>query len=257
MMLAMEELQPVQAAPEGRESPYLIPIAIIIAGLVIGAAVYFSRPSPAPAGPKAGQSSPSNKLITLDVDVRPVLGNPTAEIAIVEFSDFQCPYCGRFFTQTLPSLTDQYIKTGKIKLIYRDFPLTAIGHQYAQKAAEAALCANDQNKFWQMHDKIFGNQADLSVNNLKKLAADLVSADDFNTCLDSNKYEKAVLDDFDFSASLGVEGTPTFFVGRLPMQVKSLDKFQSGPNDRGDYKVLVGALPFSEFEKAINAVLNK
>lgn len=252
-MLAMEELKSAST----KESPYLIPIAIVVAGLIIGAAVYFQSSSSNKLNTGLNNQAKNEKKVVLDVDVRPVLGNPAAEIAIVEFSDFQCPYCERFFIQTLPGLTDKYIKTGKVKLIYRDFPLTAIGHQYAQKAAEAALCANDQNKFWQMHDKLFENQTDLSVDNLKKLVTDLLSAGDFNNCLDSNKYEKAVLDDFDFGASIGVEGTPTFFIGRLPMQVKSHDKFQTGPNDRGDYKVLVGALPFSEFEKVIEEELKK
>ncbi len=84
----------------------------------------------------------------------PVKGDANAKITIVEFSDFQCPYCARFFTQTYPQIEKDYIDTGKVKLVFKQFPIAAI-HQYAQKAAEASLCAKDQGKFWEYHDKLF------------------------------------------------------------------------------------------------------
>lgn len=244
----MEELKPASA-----ESPYLIPAAIVAAGLIIGAAVYFQSPN------KSGLNLNKDKeikTVTLDVDDHYILGNPAAEVAIIEFSDFQCPFCKRFFDQTFSSIKEKYVKTGKVKFIYRDFPLSSI-HENAQKSAEAALCAGDQDKFWQMHDKIFENQDDLSVENLKKLAGSLGLVSDFDSCLDSNKYEAKVKKDFDLGVSLGVGGTPTFFIGRLPIQVKYQDSLNSGVLDREKYKVLVGALPFSEFEKAIEEALNK
>lgn len=255
----MEELEQVQVTENKnlkQENPYLIPISIVVAGLVIGAAIYFQSSTPAKLASNLSTQDENAETVSLDIDNRPFLGDPVAEVAILEFSDFQCPFCKRFFDQTLSDIKEKYVKSGQVKFVYRDFPISSI-HQYAQKAAEAALCANDENIFWQMHDKIFENQDNLVVDNLKNLAKSLGVSDAFNSCLDSGKYEQVVKDDFELGVSLGVEGTPTFFIGRLPMQVKSGDKFQTGPNDRGDYKVLVGALPFSEFEKVIEEVLKK
>jgi len=84
-------------------------------------------------------------------------GNSNAKVIVVEFSDFECPYCGRFFSQTLPSLQKEYIDTGKVLFAYKQFPLTSI-HANAQKAAEASLCAADEGKFWEYHDRLFKSQ---------------------------------------------------------------------------------------------------
>ncbi len=101
------------------------------------------------------------QYITDITDNDPVKGSEDAPITIVEFSDFECPFCGRFFSQTLPLIEDNYIDTGKVKFVYRDFPLSF--HPQAQPAAEAAECANEQGKFWDYHDKIFNNQGALST----------------------------------------------------------------------------------------------
>src|SRR3989344_6219200 len=97
------------------------------------------------------QSQPSSGIIFVSLDDDPVKGDPNAPITIVEFSDFQCPFCERFFTETLPLIEKNYIKTGKVRLVYRDFPLGF--HENAEKAAEAAECADEQGKFWEYHDK--------------------------------------------------------------------------------------------------------
>ena len=168
------------------------------------------------------------------VDDDPVLGNKNAKLTIVEFSDFQCPFCARFKEQTLNQLKSQYIDTGKVKFVYRDFPLSSI-HPMAQKAAEASECADDQEKFWEMHDKIFEGQASLSINSLKQWAAELgLNTNDFNKCLDSGKNKDEVEKDLRDATSSGGQGTPYFIVGEIPVS---------------------GAQPFSAFQQAIESQL--
>ena len=139
----------------------------------------------------------------------PSRGPDNAVVTIVEFSDFQCPFCGGLFP-TLKAIEKNY--PDKVRLVYRQFPLTNI-HPLAQKAAEASLCANDQNKFWEFHDSMFGDQAHLTVEDLKKRAAELkLNTAEFNTCLDSGAKEGAVKKDIDEASKLGVRSTPSMFI---------------------------------------------
>src|SRR3989344_928402 len=123
----------------------------------------------------------------------PVLGNPNAEISIVEFSDFQCPFCERVYSGALTDFKDSdYFKNDQVNLIYKQFPLTSI-HPQAQKAAEASLCANEQGKFWEYHDLLFANQDALDEPSLKSYAVQLgLNTGNFNTCLDGDKMKSEV-----------------------------------------------------------------
>jgi protein-disulfide isomerase/Skp family chaperone for outer membrane proteins len=143
----------------------------------------------------------------------PSKGSANAPVTIVEFSDFECPYCGALFP-TLKQVEKEY--GDKIRVVYRQFPLTNI-HPYAQKAAEASLCANDQKHFWEFHDSMFGNQRELSVADLKQRAVDMkLDSAAFNQCLDSGKHAAAVQKDVQEGARAGVTGTPALFInGRL------------------------------------------
>ena len=140
------------------------------------------------------------------------MGPKTAPVTIVEFSDFQCPYCARA-QPILKDLMQRY--DGKVRLVFRDFPLDM--HAQAQKAAEAARCAGDQGKFWEMHDRLFTDQRALQVADLKRSASELgLDTAKFNTCVDSGRYAAALKADMDAGARLGVNATPTFFVnGRM------------------------------------------
>jgi len=184
----------------------------------------------------ANQQQPSKIVVSIDDD--PVKGSKNAPITIVEFSDFQCPFCARFYAQTLPSIEENYIKTGKVKFIYRDFPLNF--HQYAQKAAEAAECADEQGKFWEYHDILFQKQSEWSsagVEKLKEYAQNLgLDTAKFNECLDSGKYSSEVQKDYSDGSNYGVTGTPTFFINGIEV---------------------VGAQPYSVFEQIIEQELNK
>lgn len=150
----------------------------------------------------------------------PSQGPATAPVTIVEFSDFQCPYCARL----IPTLDEVKKKYGdKVRIVFRQYPLNF--HQHAQKAAEASLCAHEQGKFWELHDAMFQNQQALAVEQLKAKAAELgMNAEQFNSCLDGNKYAAQVKTDFDEGAKAGVNGTPAMFIngrflsGAQPLQ---------------------------------------
>jgi len=177
-------------------------------------------------------------IVRASIDDDPVLGDKNAPLTIIEFSDYQCPFCGRFWSTTLPLLKKNFIDTGKVKFVYRDFPLSSI-HPFAQKAAEASECADEQGKFWEMHDKIFENQEAITIENLKSYASGLgLDTTKFNNCLDSGKYTKEIEKDFSDGNSYGVSGTPTFFIG----------------NDKDGYKALGGAQPYQVFEQVLNSL---
>ncbi|MAG18296.1 MAG: hypothetical protein CL944_02380 [Candidatus Diapherotrites archaeon] len=160
-------------------------------------------------------------------------GNADAPITIVEFSDFECPFCGRFYTDTLGQLREKYVETGKVKIIFRDFPLSF--HPEATPAAEASECAADQGKFWEFHDLIFENQTTMSAASYKQWAADLgLDTEQFNSCVDDGTHAAEVRADFAAGQAAGVSGTPTFFING---------------------QKVVGAQPFSVFEQIIEAEL--
>jgi protein-disulfide isomerase len=155
----------------------------------------------------------------------PSVGNPSAPVTIVEFSDFQCPFCQR----AAPTLKEVRAKYGdKVRVVWKDFPLTTI-HPQAFKAAEAGRCAAEQNKFWELHDQMFGNQQALQPDNLKKYAADIgLDSGKFNECLDSSKYAEAVRNGVAAGQKLGVNSTPTLYInGRVLQGAQPLEAFSA------------------------------
>ena len=139
----------------------------------------------------------------------PSQGPDTAAVTIVEFWDFQCPFCGGLFP-TLKAIEKAY--PDKVRLVYRQFPLTSI-HPFAQKAAEASLCANDQKRFWEFHDSMFSDQMHLTVDDLKKRAVDLkLNTTEFNSCLDTGAKVSAVKKDIEEGTKAGANSTPSMFI---------------------------------------------
>jgi len=139
----------------------------------------------------------------------PTKGPATARVTIVEFSDFECPYCGALFP-TLKKIEANY--GDRIRLVFRQFPLTGL-HPHAQKAAEASLCANEQQKFWELHDAMFQDNKNLGVDALKQKASDLkLDMTSFNGCLDTAKYSEQITEDIHEGVRAGVTGTPAMFV---------------------------------------------
>jgi protein-disulfide isomerase len=139
----------------------------------------------------------------------PTLGPANAPITIVEFSDFECPYCGGLFP-TLKQIEKDY--ADKVRVVYRQFPLSSV-HPHAEKAAEASLCALEQQHFWEFHDSMFGNQRELTVDDLKKRAVDMkLDTGKFDECLDSGREADAIQKDIQDGARAGVTGTPAMFI---------------------------------------------
>jgi protein-disulfide isomerase len=147
--------------------------------------------------------------MTVQIQGHPSKGPADAPVTIVEFSDFECPFCGGLFP-TLKKVEEDYKE--KVRIVYRQFPLNNL-HPHAQKAAEASLCANEQNKFWQLHDAMFTDQQNLTVEDLKSKAASLsLNTANFATCLDSGKFAAAIRESLAEGNKVGVDGTPALFI---------------------------------------------
>lgn len=181
----------------------------------------------------------------------PVLGNADAGVSIIEFSDFECPYCERAYNDALAQFKQSsYFTQGQVNLIYKQFPLNSI-HPYAQVAAEASLCADAQGKFWEYHNALFDNQNELTatlqssgvtgvVSSLKNLAAQIgLNTGEFNSCLDDGKYTSEVNKELAQAASAGGQGTPFFVIVNT---------------ETGDATSISGAYPWAQFEAAIQSV---
>jgi protein-disulfide isomerase len=174
--------------------------------------------------------APRYTIPTTDQD--PLRGNPAARVTIVEFSDYQCPFCARV-TPTLARVRQVY--GDNVKIIYKDYPLP--NHPLAQKAAEAARCAGEQKKYWEMHDAMFANQQALAVPGLKQTARALgLDGTTFDQCLDSGKWEATVRQGAELGDKMGVNSTPTLYVNG---------------------RAVVGAMPFENFKSIIDEELRK
>lgn len=201
---------------------FLLPASILVAAVLIAGAVIYSTGSKV-VNPTADLSETIGQQIPKDlIDDDVILGDPKAPVTIVEFGDYQCPFCGKFFNENEPLLREEYIKTGEVKMVYRDFAF--LGPE-SQGAALASQCAAEQGKFWAYHDELYKAEiADRKENNgnisavfLKSLAGKLgLDQAKFDSCLDSQKYKLEVEKDYDDGVAAGVRGTPTTFVnGKL------------------------------------------
>ena len=231
---------------------------VLIAVVIIGAFFMFSGngfgsqgTGNTITGNVAGTQEPTTAKATVDDDA--VLGNKDAPVTIIEFSDYQCPFCRKFWTETFGTIKKDYIDTGKVKLVFRDFPLSSL-HPMAQPSAEAAECVREKggdSGYFKFHDKMFSEQniidsgsvsgpvtktAIYTNDNLKKWAKDL--GYDISSCLDSGKYKSEVAKDTSDAAAAGLQGTPGFVI------MKSGDK---------EGATLKGAYPLSAFKQALDA----
>ena len=174
----------------------------------------------------------------------PFKGSGGARVAVIEFSDYQCPFCARYVANTLARIEDDYVDTGKVKYVFRDLPLPF--HNQAFKAAEAAHCAGEQGKFWEMHDLLFRNQSALAPERLPGYAKTLgLSEDGFARCLETGAFAAAIKQDIADAGTAGISGTPTFLIGMV----------QPGDGRVKVVKKLVGAKPYEEFKAAIDGML--
>jgi len=184
----------------------------------------------------------------LDVSGAPSMGDPKASLVLIEFSDYQCPFCMDYFSSTYRKVIAEYVNTGKLRYVVRDFPGESI-HPNALKAAEAARCATEQGKFWEMHDNLFTNQRNLATTGITDSAkASGLNLVTFQTCLDSGKQAAGIRKDENEAVQLGAKGTPAFFFGAPDPSNPSRVKLLNG---------MVGAQPLSAFEKMIDGLTAK
>ncbi len=223
----------------------ILPGSILVAAIMISSALLYSRGQTGGPVPNNNQALLGG-LVDIELDDAPVLGNKDAPITIVEYADFQCPYCQRYAQSNKAMFVSEYVDSGKAKFVWKDYAFLG---QESLWAAEAARCANDQGKFWEYHDHLYANQGAensgvFSKDNLKKFAAALkLNTAQFNSCLDSGKYAAFIQEESKGASNLGVTGTPTTFInGRLVADANGES---------------VGASPFSVFKAVIDAELSK
>ncbi|MBM3230076.1 DsbA family protein [Candidatus Pacearchaeota archaeon] len=205
--------------------------------MVLGAIVLIGALYVMVGGSSTGNTIAGSAVGVIDnddlTDDDAVKGDEDAPVTIVEFSDYECPFCGRWFLQTYPQLKKEYIDTGKVKMVFRDFPLSF--HKNAQMASEAAECVRDKGgdtAYWAFHDILFTKQAQLSEANVKTWAKE--QGYDVTDCLAKGTFRKEVLADLADGQAAGVQGTPAFFING---------------------KLISGAQPFAVFKQAIDAAL--
>lgn len=192
--------------------------------------------APAFGGERAQELTREDVVAALEQDTGPSKGAANAPVVMVDFSDFQCSYCGKFVKETLPKLEERYIRTGKLRLVFRHL---AILGEASVTASLAAACAQDQGKFWEYHDTLFANRSALAFTStrLKRYAADLsLDRTAFAACLDGKTHAGRVESESLLGRALGANGTPAFLInGQLAM----------------------GAYPFEVFQRGLDAMLAK
>ena len=189
------------------------------------------RPAAAPQ-----EEQPTRARIT-DLSGVSMLGSKNAPLTIVEFTDYQCPFCQRFHVASFPELKRNYVDTGKVRYYSKDLPLEF--HANAMRAAQAGRCAADQGKFWELRDVMAMNPDKLDMDHIAGFADNLkMDTKELRACIDSGKYKERVQSDVLEAMKIGANGTPTFVIG------KSVDNGVDG-------ELMVGAMPYSEFDKKL------
>ena len=217
----MEDTQPQTPETFTFKRTHFYSVLVVLAfcvGVLVGYLAWGrgTRVTAAPqANQPAAQPAATQEIRRYDIptDGYPSTGPADAPIVIVEFSDFQCPFCKRWYDQVYTQLLAAY--PGKIRFVYRNLPLTSI-HPESMPSAEASLCAGEQNAFWQYHDQLFSDSATLSSDLYPQLASDLgLDVTAFTSCMSENRYQSKIQTDMDFALNLGVQSTPTFFINGL------------------------------------------
>ncbi|MEK7571464.1 MAG: DsbA family protein [Patescibacteria group bacterium] len=235
-----------------RINGFLVVCLVIFAfllGMLVSKVTYLEKmatqSAPTPAAPGAAEPTiaPPPQIVDVASGKLPILGDPNAKVTVVEFSDFQCPFCKRAFDDAIAQIKKEYVDTNKIAFAFRHSPLTSI-HPNAREASLASECANEQGDFWTYHDQLFNTQDDWSpkagnaaTDAFIEIAGGLgMDADQFRSCLESEKHAPRVDADMQDASTVQVDGTPTFFIN--------------------GYRV-VGAVPFADIKKVIEAELKK
>ncbi len=233
---------------------FIISISLLISGGIIKVGNVANKAIPTAAAPaqptqQAPQAPPENTdPVKVSLDDDPVMGDKNAPVTLIDFSDYECPFCKRHFEQVYSQIKKDYIDTGKVKMVYRDLPLP-FHDPNATDQAIAANCARDQggdDTYFRYHGEIFkrtSSNKGLARENLPKIAADLgLNTANFESCLNSDKYKAEVQKDLDDARKYGASGTPTFFIGK-------------STGNEIDGTKLVGAQPYAAFKTIIDELL--
>ena len=181
---------------------------------------------------------------TLDISDDPALGSEEAVVTLIEFSDYECPFCIRHFTQTMPEISKQMIETGRVHYVFRDFPISSI-HPEAIAAHEATRCAAEQGLFWELHVRMFSPSGTHTAEAIESHAEAVgVDLDAFRACLASDRMVPLIEDSVATAARLGANGTPAFFIGLRNPETNQVRLVQP----------ISGAVPYAEFERVVSAV---
>ncbi len=213
---------------EEQNNKFLIPAAIAFAGIVIAIAVIYSAQNPSSSAGKNNEKTAALAALPAISSDDFVLGDQNAPVTVIEYGDFQCPFCSKFFKDTESTLREKYIKTGKVKFIYRNFAF--LGDE-SLWAANAARCAGEQGQFWQYHDYLYSNQSGenqgaFSKSNLKSFAAVLgLVQEKFDSCLDSEKYTAVIQKEIKEGGEAGVSGVPATFINGTIYSASPSDTF--------------------------------
>jgi protein-disulfide isomerase len=201
------------------------------------------RPAPTLAAPQAPSGAETQTLVSIEGAMSK--GDKNAKLTLVEFTDFQCPFCARHLRDTMPQIENEYIKTGKVRYVLRDFPLESI-HPQAFKGHEAANCAAEQDKYWEMHEKLFANQRAMTPKDVTAYAETMgLDMGKFQSCFDSGKYAAKVRKDLTDAQKYGATGTPTFFIGLTDPKSSEIKAVRK----------IVGAQSYAAFKNAFDTLL--
>ncbi len=258
-----------KTTPSSAREQFIGPLLLVVVGLVIvGVIGYFGRsarhtPTTAASPPESAPTTPPEAPtqttlparyrateappdVVVAFDALYSRGNKKAPVVLVEFSDYQCPFCARHVRETVPQIEKEYVQTGKLRYAFRNFPLERL-HPQAFKAAEASLCAAEQGKFWEMHDQLFAHQQALGVEDLHRHAQTLrLNVTRFRQCLESGRYADKVRHDLSDGQKVGIRGTPYFVIG-----------YPDGTDRVKAAKIISGAYPFQSFKEAIDSLLSR
>lgn len=229
-----------------------IAVAVVIAG--VSAVLLSSTPTNASESrtinPSADENARRNRqiinqLMVPTLESAPALGSPEARVTIVEFGDYQCTWCHRWHESTKDTLIAEYVDTGKVRFLFKDFPINDLADRASSVAAEASYCASEQGKYWEYHDELYTkwegeNTGWVTRASLQKFASNLgLDQQAFNSCLDSGRYAGAVRGNYDLAVATGLNATPSFIVlvdGETP-------------------KLIRGAHPYTTFQQVIDSSL--
>jgi protein-disulfide isomerase len=195
---------------------------------------------------RTGQARSDTIDTMISLEGAALKGDRAAKVVLLEFSDYECPYCAQYSRETFGKVDEEYIRTGKVLYALRDFPLESI-HARAVRAAEAARCAGEQGQYWEMHDRLFSNQAALSEMDLSSLGHALrLDMEEFEACLKAGRQAAFVRKDLADGQRIGVSGTPTFFIGLMDPTTSHMRAT----------KILRGAVSFGSFKQTLEGVLS-